>query len=136
MKKSRVIQADVDETAHSVLSHGGYATAEDKVEMPNYLVQLQRQNDVIVDIDVQEELNQRGNGGDSDNVGDNARDFEDTMREIEWEKSRVLLGDDSIEKSGEGGTKYRLLRVGDTMEPYEVKVPKPPDDWVETDTNT
>ena len=57
MKKSRVIEGDVDETVHSELSHGGYATAEDKVEMPNYLVQLQSQNDVIVDIDVEEELN-------------------------------------------------------------------------------
>ena len=124
MKKSRVIEGDVDETVHSELSHGGYATAEDKVEMPNYLVQLQRQNNIIVDIDVQEELNQRGNGEDSDNVGDNARDSEDTMREIEQEKSRVLLGDDSIEKSGEGGMKSGLLRVGDTMDQNEVKVPK------------
>ena len=124
MKKSRVIEGDVDETVHSELSHGGYATSDEKAEMPNYLVQLQSQNDVIVDIDMEEEPNQRVNGGDQDNVGDNARDFEDTMREVEQERSHVLLGYDSTEKAGEGGTKYGLLRDGDTMEPYEVKVPK------------
>ena len=32
--------------------------------------------------------------------------------------------------------KYVLLHVGDTMDPDEVKVPKPPDDWVGHDTNT
>ena len=56
MKKSRVIEGDVDETVHSELSHGGYATSDEKAEMPNYLVQLQSQNDVIVDIDEEEEL--------------------------------------------------------------------------------
>ena len=52
-----MIEGDVDETVHLELSHGGYATSDEKVEMPNYLVQLQSQNDVIVDIDVEEELN-------------------------------------------------------------------------------
>ena len=47
------------------------------------MVHLPSQNGVIVEIDVEEELNERGNGGDLDDVGDNARYFDNTMREVE-----------------------------------------------------
>ena len=43
---------------------------------------LPRKNDVVVDIDVEEELNDRLNGGDLDDICDNTRDFDDTMREV------------------------------------------------------
>ena len=36
-------------------------------------------------------------------VGDNARYFDDTMREVKLERSRVLLGADGIEQDDEGG---------------------------------
>ena len=38
------------------------------------------QNNFIVDIGVEEELNERANGGDSDDDGDDSRYFDDTMR--------------------------------------------------------
>ena len=35
-----------------------------------------------------------------------------------------------------GGMKYVLIHVGDTMDPYDVKVPKTPDIWVDRYTST
>ena len=58
--------------------------------LTNYLVHLPRKNDVVVDIDVEEELNERGNYGDSDYGGDDARDFGDTMRWLKLERSRIF----------------------------------------------
>ena len=55
---------DVDETFCSEISRGGYGTEYDKVVLPNYLVYLPSQNDVIMDISVDEELNERENGWD------------------------------------------------------------------------
>ena len=49
-------------------------------------------------IDVVEEPNERGNGGYLDDDGDNARYFDDIMKEVKLERSRVFLGDDGIEK--------------------------------------
>ena len=49
------------------------------------------------------------------------------------EISRVLFGYDRIEKADEGGMNSRFLHVGNTMDPYEFKVPKLLDDWVDTD---
>ena len=83
-----------------------------------------------------EELNERVNGGDSDYDGENIREIEDTMREVELERSHVLLGDDGIEKTDEGGMKFVLLHVGETMDPDEVKVPKSPYDQVDPPPNT
>ena len=65
-----------------------------------------------------------------DDDGDNTRDSDDTMREVELERLRVLLGDNNIEKSDEGFMNSVLLHVWYTMDPYEFKVPKPPDDLV------
>ena len=89
-----------------------------------------------MDIDVEEELNERVNGGDLDDVSDNARYFGDTMREIILERPRVLLGADGIEKANEGGMNFVLLNFGKNMDPYEVKVPKAPYDWVDPAPNT
>ena len=63
MRKSSASDGDEYETVRSELSHGDYVTAYDKVDLPNYLVHLTSQYDVIVDIDVEEVLNERGNGG-------------------------------------------------------------------------
>ena len=136
MSKASVSDGNGDKTVRSELSRGGYVTVDDKVAPPNYLVHLLRQNDVIMDIDVEEELNERGNSGDSDDDGDDARDFDGTMREVELERSRVLLGGDGIDQAGEGEMNSVLLHAGDTMDPDEIKFPKPPDDWVDPAPNT
>ena len=65
---------------------------------------------------MEEELNERLNGGDLDDGGDDERYFDDTMRVYKLERSRVLLGADRIEKADEGGMKYMLLCVGNTMD--------------------
>ena len=93
------------------------------MELLNYLVHLPHQNNFMVEIYVEEELNERVNGRDSDDDGDDARDFDDTMREVKLERSRVLLGDDGIEEDDDGGVNSMLLHVGDTMDPDEVKIP-------------
>ena len=43
---------------------------------------LPRKNDVIMEIDMEEELNERVNGGDYDDDDDYARYFNNTMREV------------------------------------------------------
>ena len=58
------------------------------------------------------------------------------MREIELERSHVLLGDDGIEQADVGGMNSVLLHVGKTMDPYEFKVHKPTYYWVDPDNNT
>ena len=82
-----------------MISHGGYVTSYDKVALPNYLVHLLSQNGVIMEMYAEEELNERVNGGDSDDDGDDARDFKNIMRDVKLERSRVLLVDDGIEKA-------------------------------------
>ena len=127
---------DGDEFAHSELSRGGYVTSDEKLELSNYLVNLPSQNDVRMEMDVEYLLNQSGNGGDLDDYGDDARDFYDTMREVELGRLCVLLGYDGIDQDDEGGMNSMLLHVGETMDPDEVKVPKPPNYWVEPAPNT
>ena len=73
--------------ANSELSQGGYVTAYDKLEMPNYMVYLPSKIDFIVDIDVEEEINNRVNGGDSDDCGGDARYFDNTTREVKLDRS-------------------------------------------------
>ena len=133
MIKSSASDSDGDKTVHSELHCGGYVISYDKVVLPNYLVQLLSQNDVIVDIGVDEELNERANGGDLD---DDARKCDDTVREVELERSRFFKGDNGIDKADEGEMKSVLIHVGETMDPDEVKVPKPLDDWVGPYPNT
>ena len=65
-----------------------------------------------MEIGVEEELNERENGGNLDDDGDDARDFDNTTREVELERSHVLLGDDGIEQADEGGMKYMLFNIG------------------------
>ena len=56
---------------HSEVFCGGYVTADDKGAVHNYLMHLPSHDDFIVDIDVEEELNERGNVGVSDDDGYN-----------------------------------------------------------------
>ena len=72
MRKTSVSDSDGDETVHSKLSHGIFVTLYDQVALPNYLVHLPSHNYFIIEIGVEEELNERENGGDSDDDGDNA----------------------------------------------------------------
>ena len=58
------------------------------------------------------------------------------MKEVKLDSSFVFLGDDVMEQADEGEMKSALLRVGDTMKPDEVKVPKAPYVWVEPPPKT
>ena len=69
-------------------------------------MELSSRNDVIMDIDMEEELSEMVNGGDLYGDGDNARYFDNIMREVESERSRVFLGDHGLEKAGEGEMNY------------------------------
>ena len=53
MRKDSASDGDGDKTVNSELSGGGYITADDEVELPNYLVQPPIQNDVIFEIYVE-----------------------------------------------------------------------------------
>ena len=83
-----------------------------------------------------EELNERVNCCDLYDDCYNARDFNYKMKEVELERSRVLLGYYRIEKSDEGGMNSVLIHFGETMDPADFKVPKPPYDWVDPNHNT
>ena len=85
---------------------------------------------------VYEELNDKGVGGDLNDYGDDERYLDNKMREVELQISRVLLGYDGIYQSDEGGINSVLLHDGDTMDPDEFRVPKPPYGWVDSDPNT
>ena len=77
--------SDIDETkaVFSEPSHGSYVTSDDEVALPNYLVHLLSQNYIIVDIDVEEELNERVNVDNLDDDRDNERNFDDSIRGVE-----------------------------------------------------
>ena len=49
--------ADGDKRVHSEISRGLYVTEYYGLSLPNFLVHLQSQNYVIMDIDVEEKLN-------------------------------------------------------------------------------
>ena len=66
------------------------------------MVHLPSQNGVIVEIDVEEALNERGDDGYLYYDGENAIYFDYTMREVGLERSNVLLGYYCIDKYGEG----------------------------------
>ena len=80
ISKSRVSNSDGGKTIRFDLSCGGYVNADNKVALTNYLVHLSSQNYFMMDMHVEEKLNERVNGGNSDNDGDVERDFNDTMR--------------------------------------------------------
>ena len=88
-----------------------------------------------MDNDEEEENNESVTHRNSDDDGEYSRDFDDTMRVVKLERSRVLLGYDGIDQAGEEEMKYVLLCVADNLEPDEVKVPKAPYEWVEPDLN-
>ena len=81
---------------------------------------------------MEEELNDKGNGGDFYDDGEDVRDFDNTIREVKLERSHDLLGNYGIEQDNEVDMNYALIHVGYTMEPDEVKVPKELDDWFDT----
>ena len=66
------IVSDRDKRVQYEISHWGYVTADDELALTNYLVHLPSKNYVLMNIDVDEELNERVNGGELDDVGDNA----------------------------------------------------------------
>ena len=135
MRKSSASNGEREKNIRSDISCGSYVTVYENVALTNYLVHLPSKNDVIMEIYVEEELNERGNGGDLDDDSEDKIDFDDTTSEVKLERSRVFLGDDKIYQADEGETNSVLLHIGDTMEPDEVNLPKPPDDCVEPDTN-
>ena len=96
MRKSSASDGDGDKTVRFEISRGGYVTEDEEVALPIYLVHPPSQNDVIMDIDAEEELNERGNYGYSDDNSENIREFGDTMKEFELERLCVLLVDDGI----------------------------------------
>ena len=138
MRKSRSSNGEGDETVHSELSRGYCVTVDYKVALTIYLVHLPSHNYFMVEFDVEEKLNESGNGGGLDDDCDGTRDFDNTLRKVKLERSRVLLGDYGIEQTDKGYMKSVLLHVGDNMDPYEVKVPKSPspDNWVDPFPNT
>ena len=48
MRKSSASDGEGDETVRSGISHGGYVTADDNVELPNYLVHFPSHNYFIM----------------------------------------------------------------------------------------
>ena len=80
MNKSSASNNAGDKTVQHEISHGGYVTSDEKVALPNYLVHVPSQNDVIIEIYLYEELNVRVNCGNLDDDGDYVRYFEDMMR--------------------------------------------------------
>ena len=102
MRKTSVSDGDRDKTVLSGISGCGYVSADDNVSLPNYLVHLPSQNDSILEIDVEEDLNERVNDVNSGGDCYYAQDFGDTMREVKLERSRVLSGNYRIEQSDSG----------------------------------
>ena len=98
MIKTSSSNSDGDKMVNAELYRVGYVKAHDRMARPNYLVHLTIQNYFILDIDVEEELNKRGNGGNLDDYGGDERNFCGTMKEVKLERSCVLLRDYGIEK--------------------------------------
>ena len=115
MSKLRASDNDGEENVCYELFCVVYVNAYDEVALPNYLVHLQNQNDFKMEMDVKEELNERGNGGDLDDDGDYTTDLENTMRKVKSKRSHVFKGDDRIYQAGEGEMNSVLLHVEDTM---------------------
>ena len=124
MCKISTSNCDETETVFFQLYYVGYITEDYKVPLPSYLLNFPFQNDAILEIDDQEELNDRENGGYSYEDGDYAQFFDNTMRQFDFKRMNILLGVDSIDDSIEGWMNYALLHVGDTMDPNEVKIYK------------
>ena len=64
MRKSNASKNDGDKTVRYELYHGGYVTADYEVALLKYLVHLSSKNDFIMEMNVEEEMNERVNGGD------------------------------------------------------------------------
>ena len=59
MSKSSASNGDRDKTTGSEISCGNYVTAYENMALPKYLMQISSQNDLIMEMDVEEELNER-----------------------------------------------------------------------------
>ena len=79
MSKAGVRDGDGEKMVHSEIYHGGYITADEQFALPNELVHLPSQNYVIVDIDVEEEMNERVDIVDQDDFFKNTIYFDNTM---------------------------------------------------------
>ena len=64
MRKSNASKNDGVKNVRYELYHGGYVTEDYEVALIKYLVHLSSQKDVIMEMDMEEELNERVNGGD------------------------------------------------------------------------
>ena len=89
MSKTSVSNGNDTETVFSETSCGGYVTADDEVELINYLVHLPSKSDFIVEIGLEEDLNERVNGGNSNYDGDDACEFDNSKRRVELEMSHA-----------------------------------------------
>ena len=64
VRKSNASDNDGDKTVRCELYHGSYVTEDYEVALLKYLVHLSSRNYVMMEMDVEEELNERVNGGD------------------------------------------------------------------------
>ena len=129
MKRFSTNNGDRYEIVCSELSLGGYVNADENVELPNYLVHLPSQNDFIMYIYLEDKINESGNSGDLDDDGDSTIDVDDIIKEVELERSHVLLGYDGIEQVEGGEMNSVLNNIGRTVYLDEVKVTEAQDDW-------
>ena len=72
MRKTSASNGNKIKTVFSEPSCGAYVTEDDEVALPKCLVHLPSKIGSMVDIDLQQELKQRVNGGNSDYYGDDA----------------------------------------------------------------
>ena len=128
MRKSSRSNSEGDKTTRSEIPHCSYFTVDDNMALPNYPMHFPSWNDVMMDIGVEKELNQRGYFDDFYYDGNNARRSINTIRDVELERSRVLLGYVRIYQADYGDITSVFIHIGDNMDPYEVKYPKPLDD--------
>ena len=85
----------------------------------------------IYHVDVLETINETGNERDSNDNCFSTCDLDDTIKDVETSRSRyILVEEDGIDQDGDEEEKYVFLQVGDTVDPYLVRNPKVPDDWV------
>ena len=72
MRKTSTSNSDKTKKVFSCPSHGCYVTVDDEEALSNYLVHLSSKNYVMVDIDLEEDMNERGDRGDFDDDVDDA----------------------------------------------------------------
>ena len=87
--------------------------------MPNELIN----NDVISKVDVLEEINNTGDGGNLDDKWFDVCDIDYYTTDVENSRSRYLLMEENvIYQVGNKEENYILLQVGDTVDKYLEKL--------------